>query len=707
VENAFGMVTVRDLVYHFPRRYAERGELTDIASLRVGEDVTIMAQVLRCNPHQMKSRPGWIVDVLVGDGSGKTLSLAFFTQKMGQAQWRASQLRPGTRAMFAGTVSEFQGKRQLTHPDYLLLDEDDAAEDFASALIPVYPATKDLYSWQVAKLVSTVMSTLEPQVDPMPATLRSQRSLMDLSSALREIHRPASWATVTLARNRLKWDEAFAVQISLVQRKMRAAQWPAVPRRRRDDGLLAAFDAELPFPLTNGQRAVGEEIAHDLAVEHPMHRLLQGEVGSGKTVCALRGMLQVVDCGAQAAILAPTEVLAAQHYRSMRDLLGAMGRAGELDGAEQATQIALVTGSQGAPARRRALAAVSSGAAGIVVGTHALLYEGVEFHDLGLVVVDEQHRFGVEQRDALRAKAEQPPHVLVMTATPIPRTVAMTVFGDLDVSTLTELPGGRSPITTHVVPATEKPTFLDRAWQRLREEVAQGHQAYVVCPRIGGDASTEDASLVDSDTPARRPAAAVLEVAPLLAQGALQGLRVGVLHGRLPGDEKDAVMRDFGAGKLDVVVSTTVIEVGVDVPNATVMVVLDADRFGISQLHQLRGRVGRGSAPGLCLLVTETPQGTPARERLAAVESTLDGFRLAELDLELRREGDVLGEAQSGSRSHLRLLSLLKDADVIEEARAAAEELLADDPMLEAHPELAAAIAALVAEDRAEFLEKG
>jgi len=707
VEDAFGMVTVRDLVYHFPRRYAERGELTDIASLRVGEDVTIMAQVLRCNPHQMKSRPGWIVDVLVGDGSGKTLSLAFFTQKMGQAQWRASQLRPGTRAMFAGTVSEFHGKRQLTHPDYLLLDEDDAAEDFASALIPVYPATKDLYSWQVAKLVSTVMSTLEPQVDPIPATLRSQRSLMDLSSALREIHRPASCATVTLARNRLKWDEAFAVQISLVQRKMRAAQWPAVPRRRRDDGLLAAFDAELPFPLTNGQRAVGEEIAHDLGVEHPMHRLLQGEVGSGKTVCALRGMLQVVDCGAQAAILAPTEVLAAQHYRSMRDLLGAMGRAGELDGAEHATQIALVTGSQGAPARRRALAAVSSGDAGIVVGTHALLYEGVEFHDLGLVVVDEQHRFGVEQRDALRAKAEQPTHVLVMTATPIPRTVAMTVFGDLDVSTLTELPGGRSPITTHVVPATEKPTFLDRAWQRLREEVAQGHQAYVVCPRIGGDASTEDASLVDSDTPARRPAAAVLEVAPLLTQGALQGLRVGVLHGRLPGDEKDAVMRDFGAGKLDVVVSTTVIEVGVDVPNATVMVVLDADRFGISQLHQLRGRVGRGSAPGLCLLVTETPQGTPARERLAAVESTLDGFRLAELDLELRREGDVLGEAQSGSRSHLRLLSLLKDADVIEEARAAAEELLADDPMLEAHPELAAAIAALVAEDRAEFLEKG
>ena len=709
LDGAFGMTTVRDLVYHFPRRYAERGELTDIASLHLGDEVTIMAQVLRCNARPMKTRKGWIVDVVVGDGSGQTLSLTFFTNSQGQAQWRAGDLRVGTRAMFAGTVTAFQGKRQLTHPDYVLLDRDGVAvEDFASALIPVYPATHDLHSWQLAKLIAMVMSTLEPPGDPMPASLRSKRSLMDLPTALREIHRPGSWATATLARTRLKWDEALAVQVSLVQRKMRAAAWPAVPRPRRHDGLLAEFDAALPFPLTRGQREVGEQIADDLAAPHPMHRLLQGEVGSGKTVCALRGMLQVVDCGAQAAILAPTEVLAAQHYRSMRELLGPVGRAGELDGAEHATQITLVTGSQGAPARRRALAAVSSGEAGIVVGTHALLYEGVEFADLGLVVVDEQHRFGVEQRDALRAKADQPAHVLVMTATPIPRTVAMTVFGDLEISTLTELPGGRSPISTHVVPATEKPTFLDRAWQRLREEVAQGHQAYVVCPRIGGEASTEDASLVDeSETPARRPAAAVLEVAPLLNQGALRGLRVGVLHGRLPGDEKDAVMRDFGAGKLDVVVATTVIEVGVDVPNATVMVVLDADRFGISQLHQLRGRVGRGSAPGLCLLVTEAPPGTPARDRLAAVESTLDGFHLAELDLELRREGDVLGEAQSGSRSHLRLLSLLKDKDVIEEARQAAVDLLIDDPTLAGHPDLAAAVAAMVAEDRAEFLEKG
>src|SRR6185369_7098237 len=342
------------------------------------------------------------------------------------------------------------------------------------------------------------------------------------------------------------------------------------------------------------------------------------------------------------------------------------------------------TGSLGAAGRRRALAEVADGSAGIVIGTHALLYEGVEFADLGLVVVDEQHRFGVEQRDALRSKAGEPPHVLVMTATPIPRTVAMTVFGDLEISTLTELPGGRSPITTHVVPAAEKPNHLVRGWQRVREEVAAGHQAYVVCPRIGGEESTEDAT---EGEPARRPPIAVLDVAPRLEADALSGLRIGVLHGRLPGDEKDGVMREFAAGKLDVLVATTVIEVGVDVANATMMVVLDADRFGVSQLHQLRGRVGRGKAPGICLLVTEADAGTPTRERLDAVASTVDGFRLAELDLEQRREGDVLGAAQSGRRSHLRLLSLRRDTELIKEARLAAIELIDADPDLEKHPD--------------------
>jgi len=706
--DAFGMATVRDLVYHFPRRYAERGELTDIASLQLGEEVTIVAQVQRSTTRPMSQRKGWIVDVLVGDASGKTLSLTFFTKAEGQARWRASELSAGTQAMFAGTVSAFQGRRQLTHPEYVLLDKaGTGVEEFAAALIPVYPATKELRSWQIANILELVLSTLDPPADPMPAALRSERSLLGLAMALQYIHRPQSWEQQGAAKKRLKWDEAFAVQVSLVQRKLRAAAWPAVPRPPRPDGLLAAFDASMPFTLTAGQVAVGIEISGDLARAHPMHRLLQGEVGSGKTLCALRGMLQVVDAGAQAAILAPTEVLAAQHYRSLRQLLGPMGRAGELDAADEATAIVLVTGSQPAAVRRQALAAVSSGQAGLVIGTHALLYQGVDFADLGLVVVDEQHRFGVEQRDALRAKADQPPHVLVMTATPIPRTVAMTVFGDLEISTLSELPGGRSPIATHVVPVTEKPAFLDRGWRRLREEVEAGHQAYVVCPRIGGDDTPEDAEDFVDETSARRPPIAVLDVAPQLAAGPLHGLRIGILHGRLPGDEKDAVMRDFAAGKLDVVVATTVIEVGVDVPNATVMIVLDADRFGVSQLHQLRGRVGRGSAPGLCLLVTEAPPAAPARDRLDAVASTLDGFELAELDLELRREGDVLGSAQSGTRSHLRLLSLLKDKDVIADARREAEALLARDPELAGHPALAAAIAAMVTEDRAEFLEKG
>jgi ATP-dependent DNA helicase RecG len=721
--DAFEMATVRDLIYHFPRRYAERGELTDIASLAVGDEVTIVGQVQQASLRPFKGpRPGALFEAIVSDGSGEHLKLTFFAKKTGPLQGRQRDLAPGTRALFAGTVSEFNKKRQLTHPEYLLLDGPRAspAEEFVTALIPIYPATKDLRSWQIAGLIRMVLGMLAPPPDPLPASLRADRRLMDLPSALHEIHRPASWESQRAARKRLTWDEAFAVQVSLVQRKMRAAAWPAVPRPLRDDGLLAAFDAALPYVLTKGQVRVGEEIAADLAAPHPMHRLLQGEVGSGKTVCALRGMLQVVDNGGQAAILAPTEVLAAQHYRSIRDLLGPMGRAGELDGAEKATQVALVTGSQGASARRHALASMASGEAGIVVGTHALLYESVEFADLGLVVVDEQHRFGVEQRDALRAKADQPPHVLVMTATPIPRTVAMTVFGDLEVSTLSELPLGRSPIASHVVPMVEKPAFLDRAWKRLREEVEKGYQAYVVCPRIGGDEPPDDGpALLPDDSAAlppgdglpaesaRRPPLAVLDVAPYVMTGPLKGLRIGILHGRLPSDEKDAVMRDFGSGKLDVVVATTVIEVGVDVPNATVMIVMDADRFGVSQLHQLRGRVGRGSAPGLCLLVTGANEAAPARQRLDDVASTLDGFALAELDLEQRREGDVLGEAQSGSRSHLRLLSLLRDKDMISDARREASELLVRDPALEGHPALAATVAALVDAERAEFLEKG
>jgi ATP-dependent DNA helicase RecG len=479
---------------------------------------------------------------------------------------------------------------------------------------------------------------------------------------------------------------------------------PARPRRRRDGGLLDAFDARLPFDLTTGQHEVSEQILADIAREHPMHRLLQGEVGSGKTVVALRAMLAVVDAGGQAALLAPTEVLAQQHYRTMCDLLGPLAQAGQLGAADTATRIALLTGSQSAQARRENMLDAASGAAGIVVGTHALLEEKVQFADLGLVVVDEQHRFGVEQRDALRGKGDLPPHVLVMTATPIPRTVAMTVFGDLETSTLRELPAGRSPIQTSVVPLAEHPQWLDRAWQRVREEAAAGRQAYVVCARIGAD-SEEDVD-VDVEEDKRKPAAAVVDVAPLLAAGALDGLRVEMLHGQLPPDAKDDVMRRFARGDIDVLVATTVIEVGVDVPNATVMVVLDADRFGVSQLHQLRGRVGRGQHAGLCLLVTEAEMGMPARERVDGVAATLDGFELARLDLEQRREGDVLGAAQSGRRSSLKLLRLLRDEDVIAAARDEATQLVEDDPTLSRYDALVGAVRELLDTERADYLEK-
>ena len=721
-EKAFGLRTSGDLLRHYPRRYVRRGDLTDLASLRDGEDVTVFAQVANVTSRRMKARRGRLLEVTVTDGSAR-LALTFFNK----VEYWERQLSPGRHGMFAGRVSTFAGKRQLAHPEFKLLSADDAdkAAEYAAELIPVYPATRDFSSWDIEKCVRVVLDTLGEVDDPLPQAVRERHGLDGLATALLGIHRPADLAEADRARTRLKWDEALMLQAVLAQRRRAAAALPATARPPRAGGLLDAFDARLPFSLTGGQRDAGGIIAADLARTHPMHRLLQGEVGSGKTVIAMRAMLQVIDAGGQAALLAPTEVLAQQHHRSITDLLGPFGQAGRLDGADQATRVALLTGSQGVAARREALLDAASGAAGIVVGTHALLTEHVQFAELGMVVIDEQHRFGVEQRDALREKARGArPHVLVMTATPIPRTVAMTVYGDLDTSTLTELPAGRSPIATHVVPAAERPRFLERAWERIREEVAAGRQAYVVCPRIGGDdaggpgsgadgpahADADDlASFLgedEEDVGPRRPPLAVLDLAPALAEGPLPGLRLRVLHGRLPAEEKDAAMRAFTGGLADVLVATTVVEVGVDVPNATAMVVMDADRFGVSQLHQLRGRVGRGSEPGLCLLVTETAEGTKARDRLDAVAATLDGFRLARLDLEQRREGDVLGAAQAGRKRSLRLLTLLSDEALIGQAREEATALVEADPELASEPALAAAIGSLLDEEQAEFLEK-
>jgi ATP-dependent DNA helicase RecG len=725
-EKVFGIRTVGDLLRHYPRRYYTRGELTPLAELREGDHVTVLARVESATLAQY-SRSRFPnggrkttdrAEVTVTDGTA-TLTLTFF----GGAGRHVRVLGRGKIGLFAGTVSTFRGRRQLVHPEYELLPVDavdaettaEAAAEYATELIPVYPASARLSSWRISQAVQVVLNILDIGEDPLPEEVRQQHDLWPRELAIRAIHRPQDRSDLQRARKRLKWDEAFVMQAALAQRRMAAAAMPAMPRPPEPDGIAAEFDRRLPFTLTEGQRFVGEVIARDLSCAYPMNRLLQGEVGSGKTVVAVRAMLQVVDAGGQAALLAPTEVLAQQHYRSITALLGPLASAGLLGGAEHATRVALLTGSTGVRARRSALSDAFTGDAGILIGTHALLEDRVQFADLGLVVIDEQHRFGVEQRDALRDKAVgSRPHVLVMTATPIPRTVAMTVFGDLEVSTLAELPAGRSPIATHVVPAAERPRYLERVWQRVREEIAAGRQAYVVCPRIGdeapGEAAGDDGGIAaddaDADFIARRPPLAVLEVAPALEGGPLAGLRLGILHGRLNPDEKDRVMTAFTAGEIDVLVATTVIEVGVDVPNATAMVVMDAERFGVSQLHQLRGRVGRGVAAGLCLLVTDAPEDSPSRERLDAVAATSDGFRLSRLDLEQRREGDVLGATQAGRRSSLKMLRLLADEELIAFARQEASAVVEADPQLAGHPALREAIDDLLGPQRVEFLDK-
>ncbi|MDE0546875.1 ATP-dependent DNA helicase RecG [Microbacterium sp. C7(2022)] len=682
LERAFGMHSVGDLMAHYPRRYARRGELTEISSLPVGEPVTIVAEVLRASERRMQQRKGSILEVVISDGQG-TLSLTFFNQT-----WRAKELVPGRRGIFAGKVGEYRQSKQLTHPDYELFDDEasarEKAERNAHLPIPIYPATSSLASWQIAKIIALVLDGLGDVPDPLPDDVRRRGHYLDARIAIEHIHRPAHDDQIDPARATLRMQEAFVLQTALLQQRAAVRELSATRREAGD--LLEQFDAALPFERTPDQITVGDQISSDVQQPWPMNRLVQGEVGSGKTLVALRAMLQVAQTGGQSALIAPTEVLAAQHLRSIARMLG----------PQLAPQLmpTLLTGQMSAPERRKAALRVASGQARIVVGTHALLSESTTFADLGLVVVDEQHRFGVEQRETLRAKGAAP-HVLVLTATPIPRTVAMTVFGDLDVSTIRTMPPGRAGIQTFVAPVAEKPAWFSRVWERVAEEVAQGLQAFVVCAAIDAEALTRDDT---ADPTAEQPAAertrwGVVQAADMLSRHpAFSNIRVQILHGKMASDEKDAVMQAFARGEIDVLVATTVVEVGVDVPNASTMVILEADRFGVSQLHQLRGRVGRGSAPGLCLLVTEALAGTRTRDRVDAVAATLDGFALAEIDLDLRGEGDVLGDVQAGARSSLRLLRVATDADVIAEARVAAARLLEQDPSLRDHPGVAAAI---------------
>ena len=735
-----GVETGGDLLRLLPRRYDTWGDLTDMRTLVKGEQATIQAQIVRASSRRTRSgRAPALMEATVTDGVS-TMDVVQFGAA-GQMRARATQLAPGTTVLMSGKVGLHRGRRQLSNPRLYVLDELDEAEREAllARPMPIYPGTEALPSWSVGKAVRTVLDQLEPGdvPDPLPEDLRRQAGLIDAYTAYRWVHRPDDAHQWKAARTRLRHEEALVLQVALAQRRAHheatrtAVAWP---EPEATGSLRADLDAALPYDLTAGQVRVGQEITTDLARTVPMQRLLQGDVGSGKTLVALRAMLQVVGGGGQAALLAPTEVLAAQHHSSLEAVLGPLGRLGMLGGAERATRVHLLTGSTPAAQRRRVLADLAAGEPAIVVGTHALLSETVQIPFLGLVVVDEQHRFGVAQRDALRERGgvtdpvtgqRHTPHLLVMTATPIPRTVAMTVFGDLVTSVLDELPAGRSPVTTHLVPWS-RTSWVEGIWRRATKEVAAGGRVYVVCPRIEGgddepqqgDAAASDADIDDErasgllalEEPAPRPDRPLASVEEwrqrLEAEPALEGIGVGVLTGRMSSEDKASAMMGFASGATPVLVSTTVIEVGVDVPEASMMVILDADRFGLSQLHQLRGRVGRGERESVCVAVTGVEVGTTAFHRLKAFASTTDGFALAEADLDLRSEGDVLGASQSGRTSGLDLLRVTRDARLIATARRQAERIVDDDPQLREHRALAAAIVERLDEEAQAFLER-
>jgi ATP-dependent DNA helicase RecG len=721
ITERLGLRTIGDLLRHFPRRYLETRSLSAIEELREGELLTVVGEIRSSHSRSYRDRrtgrQAYRQEVVLRT-EGPDLQMSFFAQQAHVGRFNEKRFTPGRRGIFMGKAGTFRGQWQLTNPQMVLFgDEGDASEDLAALsletigpLYPIYPATRDVESWDLQKAISFARM-IDEVPELLPERLRRDYGILDARRAIDLVHAPETWADVRRAQHRYRFEEALVTQLVLGRRRRAVRATGAKPRTGGDGALLTAFDAQLPFRLTAGQREIGAQIEEDLAHPYPMNRLLQGEVGSGKTLVALRAMLRVVDSGGQAALLAPTEVLAQQHHRSITALLGELAPGGMMGGAG----VELLTGSMTKTQRAEPLSRLAVGESGIVIGTHALLEDPVQFFDLGMVVVDEQHRFGVEQRSALTDKAGSPPHILVMTATPIPRTVAMTVFGDLEVSTLTELPAGRAPIQTNVVPLPEAPSWMDRVWQRVREEVDKGHQAYVVCPRISSD-DTEQVSVdtsfweyigaEDGEQPTSWPLRAVEDLVVELAEGPLAGLRVAKLHGRMTPDEKDRTMRAFAAGEIDVLVSTTVIEVGVDVANATTMVLMDADRFGISQLHQLRGRIGRGGLPGLCLLVSHAEVGSAARDRLEAVAATTDGFELSRVDLEQRREGDVLGRSQSGYRSSLQNLKVLRDEDTIVAAREAAEQLLDEDETLSDHPLLAESVVVMEASRESDFMEK-
>ena len=721
LEEYLGIRTVNDLVRYFPRKYSDamttraEGEELD---LEEGEHVTFVDEITKAEARWTNRRPKREYLVITLGHRRPKVTATFFN-----AKYLKKTLVAGTRVMLSGEVGYFKGAMQLTHPAFLVLDSgkgskslatiaststasgDDLLAEFEKDFFPIYAANSKVQTWEIYACVRQVLAVLDPVTETIPNWFVREHNLVSEDEALRAAHIADNEADRTRAIERLTFDEAIGLQWGLVTRRHSELSDSGPAAQRHDDGLAAAMMSQLPFELTGGQRDVLDVISTEIAAARPMNRMLQGEVGSGKTIVSLLAMLQMIDAGYQCALLAPTEVLAAQHDLSIRSMLGPLAMAGQLGGAEHATRVALLTGSMSAQRKKLVREEVISGEAGIVIGTHALLQDAVEFHQLGMVVVDEQHRFGVEQRDRLRAKAPDgvTPHLLVMTATPIPRTVALAVYGDLEISTLRELPRGRQPIATNTIFINQKPTWLERAWARIAEEVRAGRQAYVVASRIDEDDNPGNTKGKKTAKEQGPPPITVVELLARLQRGPLAGLRLGLMHGRLPSDEKDAVMAAFRAGEIDVMVCTTVIEVGVDVPNATIMVVMDADRFGISQLHQLRGRIGRGDHPSLCLLATKLPEESKAGQRLKAVASTQDGFALAELDLSERSEGDVLGLNQSGRPITLRFLSLRDHYDIIRAARELCEAVYEADPL---DPGMSVLSAQFTDSDRVQFLDK-
>ena len=704
------LTTTGQALNYFPRRYIERGELTPITQLPLGEQVTVIARVVAATRRPMRARRGFLVDVTVSDeatdiGLPGTLSMAFFNG------WAAKeQLTTGTLAMFHGKTSTYRGELTLTNPDFTVLNDEHELSDADLAPMPVYPATAKLPSWTIRSAIEIVLDAINWAAinDPVPQDFLAglSDSLPSLSVAYERMHRPEDLSQARAARRRFAAQEALILQTLLARRRLRNRNTvPSTAYPLLEDGILSHLDAQLPFELTAGQRQAGAEIAAELDSVHPMSRLLQGEVGSGKTLVALRAMAQVVDAGAQAVLVAPTEVLAGQHHRSITKTLGQLASAGQLTSWQgPATEVVLLTGSMTTGKKQEALLKITTGQAGIIIATHAIFSDNVHFADLGLVVIDEQHRFGVDQREALR-QANPGVHMLVMTATPIPRSVAMTVFGDLDVTLLEGMPSGRKPVTTYLARMAHGPRIIQRVWEIIAEEIAAGHQAFVVCPKIDPSDTAEDTGGLTSDIHAANVGeiTETIQNLPMFANATVESL-----HGRQDQQTQDEIMGEFVARKIDILVATTIIEVGVDVPNATVMAILDPEYFGLSTLHQLRGRVGRGEASARCFLATRLPDGHPSLDRLAVIEDTEDGFEIAKADVEQRGEGDVLGAAQHGYGSQLQVLKVIQHAELITKAATWVDLTLQNDPDLVAYPQLVHAVEAweTAHEESSDYLEK-